>query len=248
MYRRFAIAMLGAVVALAVVAAAQGAPAQQSAQDPAPPPISATYGKLSADWWQWALSLPVHSPPGSGTVSHPLVDLTGAQCGVGQRGPVWFLGGAFFQNGIPTTTSIVRDHCVVPHGKALFFPALNIECSALEGTAFGCAGTVEGLRAAVISVMDAADNLEASVDGTPLPVFRVNAATKPAWSFSLAADNILDFIGEGPFAAGRYRPAVDDGYYALVLPLPSGQHTIHFHGEVPAFSFILDVTYHLTVA
>ena len=33
----------------------------------------------------------------------------------------------------------------------------------------------------------------------------------------------------------------------MLAPLPAGEHTVHFHGAIPAFDFVLDVTYHLTV-
>jgi len=42
-------------------------------------------------------------------------------------------------------------------------------------------------------------------------------------------------------------PAVNDGYYVMLVPLAAGKHMVHFHGEVPSFDFSLDVTYHLTV-
>src|SRR6266487_995127 len=83
-----------------------------------------TYDEWSAAWWQWALAIPVHAPPFSDHINHPLVDLTGAKCGVGQSGPVWFLGGAFFQAGMPALSTIVRNDCSVPSSKALFFPIL----------------------------------------------------------------------------------------------------------------------------
>ena len=38
-----------------------------------------TYQQWSAVWWQWALAIPVHHPPFSANVNHPLVDLTGAK-------------------------------------------------------------------------------------------------------------------------------------------------------------------------
>ena len=52
-------------------------------------------------------------------------------------------------------------------------------------------------------------------------------------------------IGEGPFQAGTYFPAVDDGYYVMVAPLSIGDHTIHFHGT--AGPYVRDVTYNITV-
>ena len=39
---------------------------------------------LTARWWQWAFSIP--------TAQNPLVDQSGGNCMVGQRGSIWFLG------------------------------------------------------------------------------------------------------------------------------------------------------------
>src|SRR5438128_1463082 len=209
-----------------------------------------TYDEWSTAWWQWALAIPVHAPPFSARVNHPLVDLTGAKCGVGQSGPVWFLGGAFFQAGMPAVSTIVRNDCSVPSSKALFFPILNIECSIVEGVAFGCADTVQGLRDAVKFVIDLVSNVAVDVDGVAIPIsssYRVDSQTKPTFCFTFPPDDILSFIGEGPFSPGTYCPAVDDGYYIMLAPLPAGPHTIHFHGEIPDFNFTLDVTYNLTV-
>ena len=44
---------------------------------------------------------------------------------------------------------------------------------------------------------------------------------------------------------GIYSSAVDDGYYAIVRPLRPGNHTLHYHAEVPDAGFVIDVTYHL---
>src|SRR5262245_49968482 len=66
--------------------------------------------QLSAEWWQWALSIP--------TSVNPLTDTTGEDAFVGQRGPVWFLAGVF--NGSTATRT-----CSVPEGEQLFFPVIN---------------------------------------------------------------------------------------------------------------------------
>src|SRR4051795_351517 len=102
MYRRTIALLASLILALPLVTAT-------FAQEPASPPASAdaghhdrvlspeskhygrTYGDWSARWWQWALAIPVHSPPFGDRIGHPLFDLTGARCGVGQSGPVWFL-------------------------------------------------------------------------------------------------------------------------------------------------------------
>src|SRR5437016_1632482 len=63
---------------------------------------------LTAEWWQWALSIP--------NDENPLLELdTKTQkCIVGQRGDVWFLAGTF--SGSPATRA-----CTVPANATLFF-------------------------------------------------------------------------------------------------------------------------------
>jgi hypothetical protein len=60
---------------------------------------------LSAQWAQWALSIP--------TPVNPQLDTTGGNCMVGQSGFIWFLAGVF--GGGTATRS-----CSVPAGKVLF--------------------------------------------------------------------------------------------------------------------------------
>lgn len=69
-------------------------------------PYGKTYGQWGADWWRWALSIPADS--------NPILDPTGASCGLGQSGPVWFLAG--------TGGAAVTRECSVPAGRALFSP------------------------------------------------------------------------------------------------------------------------------
>src|SRR5438128_11079777 len=109
-------AILGAAFALLV---GPGVSVAQANSSIIPPNAakSATFGKTyaewSAAWWQWSLGISVHKPPFSDNINHPLFDTTGAQCSVGQTGPVWFLGGAFSENGAPATKTITRDGCTV---------------------------------------------------------------------------------------------------------------------------------------
>jgi hypothetical protein len=262
---RTSVALVAVVVALLVPATTAFASSNPNpgVLPPQSHPFGLTYSEWSARWWQWDLSIPVHNPPFSMNVNHPLVDLTGAKCGVGQSGKVFFLGGADFQIGTPTQDMVVRN-CIVPHGKALFFPPLNIECSVLEASVLppntnGCGNpgpTVDQLRSVIAQVMDQATNLAADVDGRAIPIgsatsspFRVQS---PVFSFTLPSDDLLSFIEPGPppsgkFQPGTYTPMVGDGFYVMLAPLSAGQHTVHFHGEIPAFGFKLDVTYHLTV-
>jgi hypothetical protein len=189
-------------------------------------PGGLTYGEWNAKWWQWALSLP--------TTNHPLFDETGADCGVGQRGQVWFLGGVFNVSG-----TAVRDECVVPHGKMLLIPILNIECSTLEGDG----KTRAKLRACADFHADSFTDLALEVDGKSILHLKEFRSPSPAFHYGpLPEENIL---GADPGATSL---AVADGIYVMLAPLDSGKHTIHFHGRAPTFdNFTLDITYHLRV-
>jgi hypothetical protein len=203
-----------------------------------------TYSDWSAAWWQWALSIPV--------ASHPLFD--NGDCSVGQSGPVWFLGGKFCQTGGNCGSTALRS-CSVPAGKALFFPILNVEDSAPEEPAFGCGnslpplmgGTIAEMRQCVEGVMNATTAVEADIDGQPIhnlmSDFRVRSVE---FDVTLPADNLLNAIGEGPFPAGTYSPAVDEGFYVLLQPLSPGNHTLHFQGS-QSNGFSENITYNLTV-
>src|SRR5258706_16430044 len=60
-------------------------------------PFDKPFEQWTAEWWQFILSLPA--------AANPLLD-TGAQCAVGQRGPVWFLAGSLGE--------VVTRTCTVP--------------------------------------------------------------------------------------------------------------------------------------
>ncbi len=91
--------------------------------------------------------------------------------------------------------------------------------------------------------LDEATNLAVEVDGVSignLTDFRAASdlfqlSFDPSWSS-------LD-----PCVTGTPQPAIADGYWIMLPPLPVGVHTIHFHGELPSFGFAPDITYNLTV-
>ena len=196
-----------------------------------------TYGEWSAAWEQWADSIPV--------AVHPLFD--NGDCSVGQAGSVWFLGGKFCANGAPNcgTSNVVRT-CNVPAGRALYFPVVNSEDSALEE--HDDKKQIADLRIFVGSQVDLATSLSCEVDGAPIQQlmerFRVQS---PAFGFTIPDDNFFTALGEGNFTGGAYFPGVDDGVYVMLAPLPRGHHLLHFHAAIPTYNFTLDITYHLAV-
>src|SRR5207248_483560 len=103
------------------------------------------------------------------------------------------------------------------------------------------------------SFMDDATDLAADVDSVPiqgLDVHGIYRVQSPLFDYTLPPDNVLRITGGGSSCAGTGGSAcaVSDGYWLMLAPLSSGQHTIHFHGSLPAFNFALDVVYNLTVA
>jgi hypothetical protein len=190
-----------------------------------------TYSEWSARWIQWLLSIPA--------TTNPALDTTGAECGEGQAGPVWFLAGTF-------GGSVTRS-CTVPVGKALFFPIVN---GFFGAGVFDCFPTVPSvtcnlttLRVAAAASMDAV-TLEAHIDGKLLPNLSGQRVQSPEFTITYPDDNVFGI------QSGTYVPNVADGYWLMLAPLSAGAHTIHFKGEITGGVFagtVIEATYHLTV-
>jgi hypothetical protein len=203
-----------------------------------------TYGEWSAAWNQWADSIPASS--------HPLFDT--ADCSTGQSGPVWFLGGKFCAIGATCSYIGVNRNCKLPYGKALFFPVIDYEDSALEESQLSPGDLtkqqIAGLRAVTAAGMDGVSYVFCSVDGESIPgLLARHRVQSAAFGFTIPDYNLFRAIGEGFFTSGAYFPAVDDGWYVMLAPLPPGPHVIHFQGSFSGGgSLALDITYHLHVA
>jgi hypothetical protein len=191
-----------------------------------------SFKQLSAEWWQWAVSI---SPS-----NNPVLDATGGNCMVGQHGSVWFLAGNF--GGTTTRT------CAVPEGTVLFFPVLN---SVNIDTPNVCGQGSESipvadLRAASAAFIEGAANLSVVVDGE---VVKAHHVQSQVFAVALPEDNVFDApclgAGLGNVPAGVYSPAVDEGFYVKLNPLDVGTHSVVFHAESGVF--VADVTYNLTV-
>ena len=188
---------------------------------------------LSAEWWQWALSIP--------TSFNPLLDTTGNNCMVGQHGPVWFLAGFFF-GGAGT-----RD-CTVPDDKFIFFPVAN---SINFNTPDVCDQvgdlSVRDLRQASKTFFAGVTAASAELDQRPIKLLR--HIRSDVFGVALPEENIFDSActALGGLPAGVYSPSVDGGLYVLLHPLDEGQHTLRFHSENPTQGFTEDVTYILKV-
>lgn len=192
---------------------------------------------LGADFWQWAFPTP--------TPHNPLVDPTGADCGVGQNGKTWFLAGGL--GGGTFTRS-----CTVPKKRRIAFPIVN---------SFGfnspniCGQgpedfSVDELREQAAAFINGVSNVSATLDGQPIT--DIEFLQSRVFSMRVPEDNIVNLLcipaGLGAVPGGQYKPTVDTGYYVELGILEPGDHTLHFHAENLDAGFLLDVTYNLTIA
>jgi hypothetical protein len=143
------------------------------------------------------------------------------------------LGGVF------TGVAGTRD-CIIPAGKSILFPALNVECSNAEPPPF-FGSTEAELRDCVHAFMAFATEWFATLDGQLLQISRVES---PLFEFTAVPGSLF----------GNTEPlsgiSVSDGQWVFLGPLPGGQHTLHFGGQFDfpdGTTFPIDVTYNLSV-
>jgi hypothetical protein len=213
----------------------------------APPntsPLAKTYSQWTVEWWRWALAQPIHNPPYSGPLYNPLFVTGNVNCAVGQSWRVWFIGGVYNESGTATRT------CTIPYGTSLFFPIVN---GVWDNIATDPPLTVEQLRANVADFINHVTAMHASIDGTPVANLNSYRAKSPVFGYSVPLnDNLYQHFGysvPGSHWPSNYvQPAVADGYWLFVNPLPPGPHVIKFDATVGApYNFSLDITYNITV-
>lgn len=197
-----------------------------------PPYLAAvgnTYGEWSTVWWQHMYSIP--------SAQNPLSDPK--KCGVGQSGPVSFLGAP-----LSGSQQVVNESCTVPAGNAIFLPIINVECSTGEAPPFQCTDA-ESCRkcATTIGSHIVKSTLSASVDNVPVTGLLAFRAPSPSYTFTIPSDNVLGVH------AGTYT-SVSDGYWLMVKPLRPGTHYIHTFGAFDSTvggGFTENVLYKITV-
>jgi hypothetical protein len=232
-------ARVAAVVAIALMGIGPAVTASAAAvpRSIVIPPQQQNYGQLGVLWWKWALSIPYSQ--------NPVVDTTGANCAVDQKGARWFLAGS---SGGTFTRS-----CTIPAGKELFFPIVNVEndypCpdpsfqpapgqSLKDFLTYG-----DSSYPGAVTLIDQATGMQASVDGQSIPILSSYRGTSNMYSF--AGDPSLR-VPIDPCITGSQQKAVADGYWLLLAPLSPGQHTVQFGGAIGTGT-PESVTYTLTV-
>jgi len=198
------------------------------------PPVSLPFGKdygaWSAEWWQWAFSIPASE--------NPLLDATGEQCLTAQRGPAWFLAGGTQLMGGPTR------HCAVPEGIALFFPIFTVE---KDNIGVALPRTETALRDLARADLDSTTEVRIEVDGVAIQHVQLFRFTSPVFSITLPQQNLLQATGKSAAVPGTVFPVVAEGFYVMLTPLPVGEHTITIRGSMPKVAFTLNSTYRLSI-
>ncbi len=219
-------------------------------------PYGKTYGEWGAEWYKYVFSIPTYMNGDHAKPLNPLLDPTGAQCGVGQSGPVFFLVGT--AGGTAT-----RDDCLVPADTALFFPILDVEDNIREERQSNAppGTTAADMQTLVGKFMDTVTDMHVSVDGHPISNLSAYRGASPApFAMQVPAppsNNLETYYGYSHIS-GKVHPTVSDGYWIMLAPLPPGKHTITFGGTQKGsvkllngssydIDFSVDVTYNLTV-
>jgi len=203
---------------------------------------SSPYGTSMERWseliWKWIYRQPA--------ANNPLLDQTGASCGVDQEGPVWFLPSV-----IPGASHFEGERsCTIPHGRALLvqtsaflndYPCPDPSFRPAPGQSL-----YDFLIQPAKAFIDTVYFLEVSIDGVPQPdTLRFRFTSKDLFQIKgdLSLQTTLDSC-----VTGDRQPAVADGYVFMVKPLSRGEHTLVWH-QKDTFGMTGDTTlsYHLTV-
>jgi hypothetical protein len=193
---------------LAWLLAASGV-AAQTAMAPVLDPQQKVDGTSQAEyaerWWQWATRLP------DGVRAYQ--DPSGAQCGMNQSGPVWFLAGT-------EGTMHVNRRCDIPVGRFVFFPVIAMIVHASPGRPIDC-------KTAQAQVHSNNDHLaEASVTLDGLAIQRVG-------SHRIRSARCFDAYARARYLEHHeaYVPAAIDGYWIMLGPLGEGTHHLVVHAR-----------------
>jgi hypothetical protein len=220
------------VLAAAILVGASGAPSAASAKKanvfpPTAHPFGASYGEWQARWFEWLIEIPAPT--------NPQFDETGALCGVGQSGPVWFLAPV-------VRTGTTTRACTIPKGTGIGVLGIGNECSNIEPPPFFGATEAELRECAAFGYETFFEGATASiiVDGIVVSDLDRYRMQTPLFSYTLPVDNVY---GLPP---GEATKAISDGQIAIVRPLSPGAHTIVTHIDAPFGT--IDVVYHITIA
>lgn len=176
-------------------------------------PFGFTFAEWTAKWWNWLLSIPKKQ--------NPALDIDGSRGHLGQTDKlVWFLAGT--ANDIHSATRV----CVIPIGKAVFFPILTTVISFSE---YPLLKTTEDLITAASKDISKTTHLEVVIDGISLQRLCDYRVKSSPFDLYHPEDNLFG-VTQGA------SKAASDGFWIFLKPFTPGRHTIIFHGIEPNFT------------
>jgi hypothetical protein len=179
-------------------------------------PYGASMERWSERLWDWLYAIPA--------AQNPMLDLSGADCGVAQQGPVWFLPSVTNPGGV---ASFARS-CTVPHERALLvilagvlndYPCPDPTFQPAPGQSL-----YDFLAGGAKSIVDGVNLIDVSLDGRAL-VDMLDYRVTSDDLFRVDGDVSLQQSLDGCIT-GKPQPAVSDGYFIMLRPLARGAHTL----------------------
>ena len=177
-------------------------------------------------WWQWAYSMPQEFSP--------VRDITGEYCHVGQQGKVWFLAGGY-------GTSKISRRCIIPEGKYIFFPVINMVYWPKYRGSLSCENAKK----------------YAALNNDELLSIEISLNLAQSWNPAhtrLASEECFNLLGLVPAENNppNVYPAASDGYWVMLKPLTKGVHILKFNAmydrEKGAYSKMAqDIEYEIIV-
>jgi hypothetical protein len=192
------------------------------ARHPAPPiafppdaePAGHDLVQWSQRWWRWVYAQPA--------AHNPMFDRTGADCGVGQRGDVFFLASVVDPGGVAT----ISRRCTIPaHEPILVSPGGALNDFPCPDPAFlpGPGQSLyDFLRLGIAPVVDSVTAMTVRIDGRALAnPFAYRTTSRRV--FTLTGDLSLVPVFDGCIT-GAPQSAVADGYFMMLHGLDRGTH------------------------
>jgi hypothetical protein len=159
--------------------------------------------------------------------------MTGADAGVDNNGPVFFIAGTFSTSGGASSANRSFD---VPAGKPLLIPMLN------ESDTLDPKSTENKIMQ---NFQHSVTSLFATIDGTSITNPQSDLVRTSFFSMGeTQAGSLIAWLG-APVGAELY-PTKSSGYWLMVSGLEPGEHILSFGGGLST-GFSTAVTDHITV-
>jgi hypothetical protein len=189
-------------------------------------PFGIPYQDWISKWWQWNAGIP--------SAVHPRDHYSPERCTINQAGPVWFLPDILTGNEERT--------CTMPSGKAILVPSLTGAC--WDDNTDPKLKTEAGIRQCA-SEGDNYGVISATLDGRNLQNLQQYRTMSRYFSITFPNDNVFRNI------PGKF-PAISDGFFVFLEPLPAGKHDLQLKTSVsnpidPKFDYSSQVVYHLII-